>query len=361
MSTKQKKNLTTSCYMDFNLNTKKGYLFIKGENKPIKSKKDINDILINLLNNSDSIIKNLENYIAYLSTFTLTTYDFPFPNVQHYAQIPVSSMLSLFFMLNLNFEVILGKDPNIKKEITEYIYRATHPNVDFFDDYINKKLDYFPNPNNEVLIDSLNQIVNRLKQFKDIISNVFIWNSKKKKYLYNKSKYIIPKRNTTYNKDNSKSYAFTINSLQDFYNASIYCINKSKLVIGKCIVCNSYYIDNPNVTTCSKICRNKLYASGTKSIRFKNSLEVATLLNKIRSYLNKTTLKDSEKNKLRKDLKVKFEIDYSYKVKELKSKYGQKYNSPECQSLLYNWLDESYEKFHKYFPSKKIGNTNAKK
>lgn len=361
MRTNQKKSLNISCLMDFNLNTKKGYLFIKGENKPIKAKKDIKDILLNLLNNSDSIIKKIEDYIAYLSTFTLKTYDFPSPNVQQYTQISVSSMLSLFFMLNLNFEEIFGKDPNIEKEITEYIYRATHPYADFFDDYTNKKLDYSPNPNNEVLIDSLNQIVNRLKQFKDSISNIFIYDSRKKKYEYKSNNYTIPRRKTKHNENNSNSYTYAINSLQDFFSASIYCITESKLVIGKCALCNSYYINNPNVTTCSTTCRYKLYASGTKPIKPKNSPEVAKLLNQIRSYLNRTTLKDEEKNKLRKNLKDVFEANYLDKVKNLKTKYGQRYNSPECQKYLYNWLDENYEKFHKYFPSKKIGNTNAKK
>lgn len=300
------------CVKESDLYIKNGSLYINTGIKHIKIKRNIRELLIILLNNIDKIISNLTN------------------------------------------------SPKYQKQLENYIYEEARSNGISIYDYTVKQVVNLPLLNDEsIAFISYKQMINDLENFKSEVENIFKWDSKKRKYIYERKRnYTFPKKIIEFNKDKSKSVKYFISNLSDFLSLSTLYIKSSNSAISKCIICNSYYINNSGTLTCSSECCKKSKGIKNKKSKSINSPEVRKLINCIRSYLNRYITNEEKRNQ-RERLKEKFELDLKNKILSLKDECGENYNSVHCQKKLYDWLKSYFEELHSLFPNKKIGNTNS--
>ncbi len=171
-----------SCKFNFDLINKKEIFSIKYDNNKIEIKNPIGTILVNCLNNYDTIIANLKKHINYLSSNTLENVKISSPNFikSNSSQKITNSNLALILMFQLNFEEILRKDNKMNNKLASLIYQVTHSYPDFLDDFTINRLENLPNVNNETLIKQLELVINNLNNIKRKINKLFIWDDSKK-------------------------------------------------------------------------------------------------------------------------------------------------------------------------------------
>lgn len=352
---KKTQNNNYSVNITFDLLHKNETLLLKIHKEEYKVKNITGTTLVSILNNSDKIIEYLNNYISILQRYTLSTFEITNYNMLSLSTLPISQdKFSLLYIMYLNFKNEIEKNTKFNSELLSYIGTITNVHSDNTDIWKTTSVLSFPNVNNNLIINSLQETINNLISFKEKIPNYFKWNLIRDKYIFKEETIKLPVTHKQQKDYYYKNDICSISSLNYLLDVSLYYINLCGFALKKTTDGKYQIIDS---------------CSG-KQIEIKENLEELEYfstnqkrINTIKTYLGKKGLKDlAEADRRQKALK-KLNTDLENKQEFLKRKYKKNYKSDECQKILCNWIANYIEENNIYSPSsnKKIGNTNAKK
>ena len=231
---KKTQNNNYSVNITFDLLHKNETLLLKIHKEEYKVKNITGTTLVSILNNSDKIIEYLNNYISILQRYTLSTFEITNYNMLSLSTLPISQdKFSLLYIMYLNFKNEIEKNTKFNSELLSYIGTITNVHSDNTDIWKTTSVLSFPNVNNNLIINSLQETINNLISFKEKIPNYFKWNLIRDKYIFKEETIKLPVTHKQQKDYYYKNDICSISSLNYLLDVSLYYINLCGFALKK--------------------------------------------------------------------------------------------------------------------------------